>query len=129
MTRKYITLEKLEAYILSRNLSETVWTTYSNLPIEVKWKTGMQLVNATDSTGANIAEGYGRFHYLDKVKFYYNARGSLLESRHWVEVLNERGFVPNDSLKIYRQTYHSLRMVLGKLIKSTLQAKTNFEIS
>ncbi|GIV44793.1 MAG: hypothetical protein KatS3mg035_1916 [Bacteroidia bacterium] len=30
---------------------------------------GDQFVRATDSIGANIAEGYGRFHYLEKLKF------------------------------------------------------------
>ncbi|HRZ29314.1 MAG TPA: four helix bundle protein [Candidatus Paceibacterota bacterium] len=41
---------------------------------------GTQFITAIDSIGANIAEGCGRFHYLDKNKFMYNARGSLMES-------------------------------------------------
>lgn len=65
--REYITLEKLEAYQLARELSRIAWEIYIELPYEVKWKTGLQFVDSTDSVGANIAEGYGRFHYLDKV--------------------------------------------------------------
>lgn len=34
---------------------------------------------APPSVTANIAEGYGRYHYLDSLKFYSNARGSLNE--------------------------------------------------
>jgi four helix bundle protein len=41
---------------------------------------GSQFITAINSIGANIAEGYGRFHYLDKNKFMYNARGSLMEN-------------------------------------------------
>ena len=52
---------------------------------------GDQFIEAVDSVGANIAEGYGRFHYLDRIKFYYNSRASLIEcNEHWIELLKER---------------------------------------
>jgi len=41
---------------------------------------GDQFIRSIDSITANIAEGFGRFHFLDRRKFYYNARGSLLEA-------------------------------------------------
>lgn len=53
---------------------------------------GQQFVSSVDSIGANIAEGDGRYHYLEKIKFYYNARASLVESCHWNDLLKERGF-------------------------------------
>jgi four helix bundle protein len=40
---------------------------------------GDQLLRAARSTTANVAEGYGRFHYLDNAKFCSNARGSCWE--------------------------------------------------
>jgi len=49
------------------------------LPSEEKWNLNQQLRRAALSVPANIAEGYGRFYYLDKVRFCYNARGSLDE--------------------------------------------------
>jgi four helix bundle protein len=52
---------------------------------------GDQFLRSVDSIGANIAEGYGRFYYLDKVRFYYNARASHFEAFiHWSELLLER---------------------------------------
>ncbi len=49
------------------------------LPKEEKYRLGDQILRAARSTTANIAEGYGRFHYLDNAKFCSNARGSCHE--------------------------------------------------
>ncbi len=47
--------------------------------------------------GANIAEGYRRYHYLAKIKFYYNSRASLSEAcNHWPELLRERKKITED---------------------------------
>ena len=86
-------LEKLQVYTISRDISKAVWDIYQEMGKENKILIGQQLVRSVDSVGANIAEGYGRFHYLDSAKFYYNARGSLSEARHWVELLSERQII------------------------------------
>ena len=49
------------------------------LPKEERYRLGEQLLRAARSTTANIAEGYGRFHYLDNAKFCSNSRGSCWE--------------------------------------------------
>ncbi|NBS53827.1 MAG: four helix bundle protein, partial [Spartobacteria bacterium] len=49
------------------------------MPKEEKYRLGDQLTRASRSITANIAEGYGRFHYLDSSKFFSNARGSTYE--------------------------------------------------
>jgi four helix bundle protein len=87
---KYISLENLEVYRLCRKLSKTGWEVYQTLEWRDKKTFGDQFIEPTDSVGANVAEGYGRFHFLDKVKFYYNARGSLFESKHWIDLMVER---------------------------------------
>ena len=68
----YIKLENLETYKLTRRLSTEAWAIYATLDYQQKKIIGYQFIRASDSVGANIAEGYGRFHYLDKCKFYYN---------------------------------------------------------
>ena len=45
-----------------------------------KFTLGKQWVNAADSIGQNISEGYGRFHIKDSKNFCYFSRGSLLET-------------------------------------------------
>ena len=50
-----------------------------SLPRDERYRLGDQILRAARSTTANIAEGYGRFHYLDNAKFCSNARGSCWE--------------------------------------------------
>lgn len=120
---EYISLDKLEVYQLARKLSTIAWTIYDELEWRIKKINGDQSVESTDSVGANVAEGYGRFHYLDKVKFYYNARGSLLESRHWVDILDERKFLSKEDKIEYLKYYKNLRPALNALIKSVVKIK------
>ena len=89
--KKYILLKDLEVYQLARELSRIGWEIYNSLDWQTKKINGDQFIESTDSVGANIVEGYSRFHYLDKIKFYYNSRASLSECNdHWLELLNER---------------------------------------
>lgn len=122
---KYITLENLEAYKLSRKLSKLSWEVYEKFEWRIKKIIGDQFIESTDSGGANIAEGYGRFHFLDKMKFYYNARGSLFESKHWLDLLFERNLVDKEFVKSYLKIYKELNIVLNGLIKSLIKAKNN----
>src|ERR1700737_943192 len=46
------------------------------LPKDEHYRLGDQLLTAARTTTANIAEGYGRFHYLDNARCLSNARGS-----------------------------------------------------
>lgn len=85
-----MTLNELEIYRVSRECSREAWNVYSTLRWEDKKTMGDQWISAIDSIGANIAEGFGRFHYLDRNRFNYNARGSLIEAIHWTELLTER---------------------------------------
>jgi len=119
----YIPLDKLQVYRLARKLSAIAWIIYDNLEWRIKKINGDQFLESTDSVGANVAEGYGRFHYLDKIKFYYNARGSLLESRHWFDLMDERRFVKEEDKTTYLKCYRNLRPALNSLIKSILKVK------
>jgi len=49
------------------------------LPKNEKYRLISQILDAARSTTANIAEGYGRYHYLDNAKFCSNSRGSCWE--------------------------------------------------
>lgn len=74
------TFEDLECWKACRELRMFVARTICQaLPKDERYRLGDQILRAARSTTANIAEGYGRFHYLDNAKFCSNARGSCWE--------------------------------------------------
>lgn len=121
---KYIAIGSLEVYKLARELSKLAWEIYKNFNWRDRKIVGDQFITAIDSIGANIAEGYGRFHYLDKIRFYYNARGSLLETLHWTELLYERELIDRNTYASLRKKIENLHMKLNLFIKSTYEAKS-----
>ena len=85
---------------------------------------GDQFITSTDSAGANIAEGYGRFHYLDRIKFYYNSRASYFESKsHWLSLLYERGKVDLETYNSYKEIGEKFLLKLNNFIASTYRTK------
>ena len=105
-------LGKLDVYKISLNLSDKIWDVYKTLDRDLQYNIGSQVLRAIDSIGANIAEGYGRFHYKDSVKFYYNARGSLWESKHWIYLLYKRDLIDMD---LYNELMNKLELLGKKL--------------
>jgi four helix bundle protein len=68
------------------------------LPKDERFRLGDQLLRAARSMTANIAEGYGRFHYLDNAKFCSNARGSCWETLDHLITGNDEGFISAELL-------------------------------
>jgi len=117
-------LKDLEIYKISRKISKKAWKIYERSNWEDKKIMGDQWIESIDSIGANIAEGFGRFHYLDKNKFNYNARGSLLEAIHWTELLEERKKLNTDEIAFFASEFEELHLKLNSYIKSTKEQAT-----
>ena len=115
----FVRLSDLEVYQLSRELSRIAWSIYENLDWKERKVMGDQFITATDSVGANIAEGHGRFHYLDKIRFFYQGRGSLAEAIHWIEILEERKKVSQETSSRFKGCADKISIKLQNLITAT----------
>jgi four helix bundle protein len=99
MTSAAKTFEDLECWKHCRELRMFVMKeVVSILPKEERYRLGDQLIRASRSTTSNIAEGYGRFHYLDNAKFCSNARGSCWEVLDHLITAYDDGLVSADLL-------------------------------
>lgn len=74
------TLDTLEVYIAAKTFRKEVITIANTFPKEEKFLLAAQIKDSARSVTANIAEGYGRFHYQEAIQFCRISRGSLLET-------------------------------------------------
>jgi four helix bundle protein len=63
-------------------------------PAGEKFKLVDQLVRASRSVTANIAEGYGRFHFQENIQYCRQARGSLYEIIDHLTVALDEKYLP-----------------------------------
>jgi four helix bundle protein len=73
------TFEELECWKSCRDLRVFVFKISKGLPKKEEYRLKDQLLRSARSTTANIAEGYGRFHYQENMQYCRQARGSLYE--------------------------------------------------
>ena len=83
-------LKGLRIYQLAEALADEVWDEVLKWSPFARDTVGRQLVEASDSIGGNIAEGYGRYHYKDNRQFQFYARASLEETGHWLRRAHRR---------------------------------------
>ena len=62
--------------------------------------------------------------YLDKIKFYYNARASLSEANdHWIELLRKRQKANEEEYESYKKLAQNCSIKLQNFIKVHYDAK------
>ncbi|TWR27492.1 four helix bundle protein [Mucilaginibacter pallidiroseus] len=78
-----------KARILRNNITELT----KSFPSEEKFRLIDQIIRSSRSVGNNIAEGHGRYHYLDASKFLITARGSAVETIDHLIIALDNGFI------------------------------------
>ncbi len=110
-------LEDLNIYKSAMTLGQQVWEIVLTWDSFAKYTLGKQWVNASDSIGQNISEGFGRFHYKDSRNFYYYARGSLFESKTILEkAVNRKLISENKYLELHAE-HNDLGIRLNNFIR------------
>jgi four helix bundle protein len=112
------TFKDMPAWQHAISIAEKVHTLTDNLPKKEDYGFTSQVRRSALSISANIAEGYGRKHTLDKINFYYNARGSLTETQSHLEYAILVGYISNKDAAILDETLSGLYHEINKIINS-----------
>jgi len=78
-----------------------------------------QLRRAVSSITANIAEGYGRFHSKDRIRFYLQARGSSTEAQNYLILARDLNYISeNEFNELKAAAFEGYKIICG-LINAT----------
>ncbi|HWD91700.1 MAG TPA: four helix bundle protein [Verrucomicrobiae bacterium] len=90
----YRSFEDLEVYKTARNFRKAMYQVAKNLPEFEKFGLVSQIRRAAVSLTNNLAEGHGRFHFLDQIKFTLISRGSLEELLDDLNICSDENYLP-----------------------------------
>ena len=104
--------EDLECYQLALEVMVKIHAFSKTLPSDEKYDLYAQIRRCSKSVTGNIAEAYGRYHYLDSLHYYSIARGELNETlarlidARVLEYINQSDF--ESIYKLIRQAEQAL---------------------
>ncbi len=111
-------LKDLEVYQLAMEVAEKIWSKVIIWEYFTKKTIGEQIAKSVDSIAANIAEGYGRYHYRENKQFCYYARGSLLETETWLVKAESRGLIVKEEYEYLKVLLEIIHKKLNSYINS-----------
>ncbi|MFI5138757.1 MAG: four helix bundle protein [Sphingobacteriales bacterium] len=104
----------LEVWKQSRKIRIWISEASKKFPVEEKYRLTDQIVRSSRSIGNNIAEGHGRFHYQDNIRFCIIARGSLSETLDHLMIALDEKIISEEALLSFQTEYEScLRLLNG----------------
>lgn len=97
----------------------SIYKVTKSFPREELYSLVDQIRRAASSVTANIAEGFGRRSYKEKVQFYYQAQGSLLEVKNFLLIAKDVGYLSEEQLRVLMQNADQTHKLLQGFIQKT----------
>jgi four helix bundle protein len=116
--RNKMRLDDLKVYQKAMELGDNCWNLVSGWNYFEKDTIGKQLVRASDSIAANISEGFGRFHFKENIHFNYIARGSLFETKTWIDKAVNRNLISHEQHEDFQKYINDIARMLNSYISS-----------
>ena len=124
---KLTRFEDLKVWQLAHKLSIDVATLVKSFPKEEKYDLAGQMRRSARSIPSDISEGFGRFHFNDKLTFYERCRASLGELRnHFEEALDNR-YIEKECYDRFYQELNEIGYLLNRMMKSVGKARASHE--
>lgn len=115
--------EELEVWKVCRSFKIKCKEIAFRFPKTEDFRLKDQIYRSTRSVTANIAEGFGRFHYQENIQYCRQSRGSLTETLdHFIEACDS-GYIDEATLNEIRNEYKQCLKLLNGYIAYLKKAK------
>ena len=120
------TFEDLQVLKAAEAVADSIWKRVAQWDDFAKDVVGKQITRSADSIGANIAESVGRYNFGEKLQFLYYSRGSLFETKYWLNRIKERGLMNQSEVQEYIEGLTALARQLNSFTSGlkTVRAET-----
>ncbi len=111
---KYDDFRDLDVWQRCKEIKKKIWILCKTFPQEEKYRLSDQMIRASRSSTACIAEGYGRYHYQENIQFCRQARGSLYELIDHMDTAEECDYVVDkDAEALITEIKTAIRVLNG----------------
>jgi four helix bundle protein len=107
------TFEDLQVLKSAEEIADSIWKKVVEWDEFAKDVVGKQMTRSADSIGANIAESFGRYNFGEKLQFLYYSRGSLFETKYWLNRTKIRKLMDGKDVQEYVDRLTSLARQLN----------------
>ena len=128
MKREIDSFEDLEVWKIARELRVSISQLVKKFPSEEKFRLKDQILRSSRSVSANIAEGFGRYHYQENIQFCRQARGSLTETLDHLLCALDENYITRDGYDKNREIIENCLKLLNGYISYLRKRKTGSEL-
>ena len=114
--KEFRTFEDLDVYQEAREFRKKMYAVTRRLPDFEKYDLGSQIRRAAVSLTNNIAEGHGRYHFADQVRFFLGSRGSFQELVDDLNVCADENYLEPEKIEALKgEAWRVLGLINGYL--------------
>jgi four helix bundle protein len=123
------TFEDLDVYKNAREFRKRMYAAARKLPDFKKYELGRQIRRAAVSLTNNIAEGHGRYHYLDEIKFQLQSRGSPAELLDDLNVCQDEDYLPITEIVELKERAKEVQRLINGYIRFLRERKAGVSLT
>jgi four helix bundle protein len=113
---KFRTFEDLEVYQVAREFRKKMYAVTRQLPEFEEFELASQIRRAAISLANNMAEGHGRYHFAEQVRFFLASRGSLQELVDDLNICADENYLAAEKIEALKgEAWRVLGLINGYL--------------
>ena len=110
-------LENLKIYSMAENLEIRLHKITKTFPADEKFRSVDQIRRSSASVANNIAEGYARYSFQEKIRYFYIAKGEAEETKRNILRCYKKEFLKNEIAEEIANDYTELLKAISGYIK------------